>query len=83
MNPSVLLERLSSAEEAKSHYIPGGTARGSGVLWLQDQNIAREGERMTFFSIKCSKFTDEDEHFHHFPSKTIGFVVNKSLICCF
>lgn len=48
VNPSVWLEWLSSAEEAKIYYIPDRTAWGSSVQWLKDQNIAWEGEGMMF-----------------------------------
>lgn len=80
MNPSVLLESLSSAERAKTHYVPGRTAQESRILWLQDQNFAREGERTVLFFFKCSKCTDEDPDFHHFPPKAISVMANKSLI---
>lgn len=62
---------------------PIHTAQESRILWLQDQKIARKGQRIILLFFKCSKFTDEDQSFHHFPPKAINIMDNKSLIYCF
>lgn len=54
--------------------------------YMREQNCAAsesdycQGGRKDFFSIKHSKFTDEDENFHHFPPQIIDLLANMSLI---
>lgn len=69
----------SVLQKGKDSSCPAIIIWGSRTVQPQDQITAREEEKI-FFSIKHSKFTDEDENFHPLSPKVIDLLANMSLI---